>query len=413
MLGPRKPLYRCIPEIHVTRLSVSGSLRPKFGLLLLTVVLLVSLCLLGVPLVTKVLVPMVHNSYNQDTVTTKPTLPFSIQLLSDVIKWSQGTDTNLVLSPWLVETSLANLASWSEGVTREQLLAVTTNCANCTVVEPVNRPGLLTLSKVFFVPSEQVREDLVTREQITRLDFRRKEAQDQLRQWLRQNSQILDTDWAAEQLDNSQMVGLNSAVLNITIGTSVVGQFQTEAGQTVATRMLEMEGDFLTATLTDSTVIVMDGLGEGLVLCLLLPHTVTPTLSPDTSLQCQSSLLSRARLQVTLPSLVITSRLALASHLRTLALDRMFSQEAEFALVSSQQGLRLADIFHAASIRIQEASTVRSAKDKHGHLPQISSIVINRPFTFLVQHKTYNRTIMAGRFSQPETVSETRSNENK
>ena len=40
VLGPRKPLYRCIPEIHVTRLSASSSLRPKLGLLLLFVVLL-------------------------------------------------------------------------------------------------------------------------------------------------------------------------------------------------------------------------------------------------------------------------------------------------------------------------------------------------------------------------------------
>jgi len=102
VLGPRKPLYRCIPEIHVTRLSVSSSLRPKFGLLLLALVLIVSLCLLGVPLVTKVLVPLVHDSYNQaSTTSSKSTPPFSIQLLTEVINLS--TDSNLVVSPWLVE----------------------------------------------------------------------------------------------------------------------------------------------------------------------------------------------------------------------------------------------------------------------------------------------------------------------
>jgi len=412
VLGPRKPLYRCIPEIHVTRLSVSSSLRPKFGLLLLTLVLIVSLCLLGVPLVTKVLVPLVHDSYNQaSTTTSKSNPPFSIQLLTEVINLS--TDSNVVLSPWLVESSLVTLARWSEGITKEQLRVATASCANCTLGEPTttttNREGILELSKVFFVPSKQIKEDVITRDQGvgTKLNTNRKEAQDQLRQWLRQNTQILSTDWVKEHTDNSNIVGLNSAALNITIlGNSVVDKFQTETGQSVAVKMLEVEGNFLTTRLADNTVIVIDGLGEGLVLCLLFPHTVTVKMSSDASLQCQSSLLRREKLQVTVPSLEISSRLSLASYLETLALDRMFSKEAEFTLVSSQKGLRLEDIFQVASIKIQ--NIVRSSQDKqHGHHPHISSIVINRPFTFLVQQKTYNRTVLAGRFSQPDTVSET------
>jgi len=410
VLGPRKPLYRCIPEIHVTRLSVSSSLRPKFGLLLLTLVLIVSLCLLGVPLVTKVLVPLVHDSYNQaSTTSSKSTLPFSIQLLTEVINLS--TDSNLVVSPWLVESSLATLARWSQGLTKEQLLAATANCANCTAVEPTiaNREGLLELSKVFFVPSQQVKEDVITRDQgvVAKFDTHRKEAQDQLRQWLRQNTQILSTDWITQHTDNSKIVGLNSAALNITIqGNSVVDQFQTETGQSVAVKMLEVEGNFLTTSLADTTVIVMDGLGEALSLCLLFPHTVNVNMSPDASEQCQSSLLRRERLQVTVPSLEISSRLSLASHLKTLALERMFSEEAEFALVSPQKGLRLEDIFQVASIKMQ--NKVRNRQDKkQDHHPQINSIVINRPFTFLVQQKTSNRTVFAGRFSQPDIVSET------
>jgi hypothetical protein len=48
----RKPVWRYLPEIHATRFSVSASLRPKLGLLILLVLLALSLVLLLVPLVT-------------------------------------------------------------------------------------------------------------------------------------------------------------------------------------------------------------------------------------------------------------------------------------------------------------------------------------------------------------------------
>merc|ERR1719228_2645530 len=96
---------RCLPEIHATRLSVSGSLRPKLGLLMLLVVLMITLVLLGVPLVTKLL-----------AAPATPTLPQPIHL--SLLESLHTSNQNLVVSPSLLQETLANLAKWTQGGTR-------------------------------------------------------------------------------------------------------------------------------------------------------------------------------------------------------------------------------------------------------------------------------------------------------
>lgn len=49
----RKSPWRFLPEIHASRFSISGSLRPKIGLLILSVLLVLSIVLLIVPFVRK------------------------------------------------------------------------------------------------------------------------------------------------------------------------------------------------------------------------------------------------------------------------------------------------------------------------------------------------------------------------
>ena len=49
----RKSGWRWLPEIHASRLSVSGSLRPKLGLMILSILLLISLVFVLVPVLSK------------------------------------------------------------------------------------------------------------------------------------------------------------------------------------------------------------------------------------------------------------------------------------------------------------------------------------------------------------------------
>merc|ERR1712080_558625 len=154
------------------------------------------------------------------------------------------------------------------------------------------------------------------------------------------------------------------------------------------------------AKLAHSTVIVMEGLGDSLALCLVLPHSSTYKVVDV--VDCHHQLLTRQRVKVTFPSLAITSRLTLATHLMSLQLHRMFTQQAQFAPLSSQQGFRLKEIFHIATIHIQERPDTPPDKKTSG-IGEVRSVILNRPFSFLVEQKPLNRTVMVGRFSQPVT----------
>jgi len=88
--------WKLLPEIHASRVSLSGSLRPKIGLLLLLIVLLVSLCF--------ILVPTLKNLefFKSRTYQVQP-IPYSNLLW----KLSDGKNEHVVISPHVIESSLS------------------------------------------------------------------------------------------------------------------------------------------------------------------------------------------------------------------------------------------------------------------------------------------------------------------
>merc|ERR1712192_75673 len=146
--------------------------------------------------------------------------------------------------------------------------------------------------------------------------------------------------------DNSQLVGLAYARLTLSMGTPKVGSFHGVDGEVGGVQMVRVQGDFLRLVKADSTTIVMEGVGEGLDICLVLPN------SPDfgnnhlpTTEHCSSSELRKSSLAIDLPRLAITSRVASKESLSKTNLKSVFSEKADLSLISKQQGLRLGEMF--------------------------------------------------------------------
>jgi len=407
VLGQRKPLYRCIPEIHVTRLSVSGSLRPKVGLMLLLVVLVVSLCLLGVPLVTKVLVPMVQSNHKHVNLRedTESSNSFSDRLLASLKKETTG---NLVFSPWLVQNSLACLATWANGMTKEQLLTNTWG-PNCTEDEGI---GSLKHKKVFFIPGQTVDEDVAKKaKELEKLDFRVKEAHEQINQWVRRNTLIVQDSkkWeeVTSEIDNAQMIIINAASVELKIEnfiSRVMKKFRTSSKE-ISIAMSRIDGEFLT---DDKNLVVIDnGLADGLSLCLQLRMENEESLEAQKILEkrCNDVKLVKKHLSILLPTnLNITSTISLAPHLQSLGIDKPFSQEAEFQNLSTQKGLHMGQFFQVASLQLifsqrgGNKRTFAQDKQKSNEFPEL---VFDHTFSFLVIHKSSRRTIIRGIYSNP------------
>ena len=381
VLAPRKPLYRCIPEIHVTRLSASSSLRPKLGLLLLFVVLLVTLCLAGVPLVTKVLVPLVHSRSHQLALPAH-TLNYDVALL-DV---SKGRTS--LISPALVQASLQVLAKWSLSQTRQELVRAINSSQ---IHDTQTKMSGLELDQVFLVPGQQAKAEMVNKDRdLELLDFRVREARHQVGDWWKRHGVPSDEKFLEEKVDNSQLVGLAFARVSVSIGTSMVGSFHGVDGEVGGVQMLRVQGDFYRLVKAESTTIVMEGVGEGLDLCLVLPNTPGLATQLPTTEHCSSPELKKSNLAIILPRLAITSRVALKESLSKSNLKIVFGETADLSLMSKQHGLRLGELLQVISFNLEAVKGIQ--KEEKG----AEELIFNRPFTFLVRRRPSNSTIVIG-----------------
>jgi len=84
----RKPPWRYLPEIHASRLSFSGSMRPKLGLMILCILLFLSVIALLIPLVSK----LYQSQFRTDLLFTEPVAEDSMGVLTEYVLhiWRDG-----------------------------------------------------------------------------------------------------------------------------------------------------------------------------------------------------------------------------------------------------------------------------------------------------------------------------------
>jgi len=383
VLGARKPLYRCIPEIHVTRLSASSSLRPKLGLLLLFVVLLVTICLAGVPLVTKVLVPLVHSR-------SRPQPALILGLDQALLEASSTSERSFVTSAALTQASLRALAKWSLGETRQDLIKFT----NSSQIQGAQRtvPGI-EFDHLFLVPGQQAKADIVSKDNnLELLDFRVREADQQVADWWREHGLLDEEQLWNGKLDNSQLVGLAYEKVTLNLGVPVTGTSHGIVDRKGEMPMLMVQGDFLREVTEEGTTVVIEGASEGLDLCLVLHNKKTSLAArlPNTN-QCSSFGLRKSRLAIILPCFEVSSRVALKESLSKTGMKSVFSETADFSLISHQRGLTLGELFQVVSFNLKPAEEKLEVTQKG-----VEEVIFDRPFALLVKQRTTNLTIISG-----------------
>jgi len=90
----RKPPWRYLPEIHASRLSISGSIRPKLGLLILCILVFLSAIALLIPLLAR----LYNSKFSHPDVYIRNTAD---DILSEYVRhiWSQSSSSSLLFSP--------------------------------------------------------------------------------------------------------------------------------------------------------------------------------------------------------------------------------------------------------------------------------------------------------------------------
>ena len=259
--------WKCLPEIHASRISVSGSLRPKLGLLILSVVLVVSLCFVLVPVITRL-----QASHQDDPVRPLP-------LSSLLTRLSLGSSQSVLISPSILLSSLTavNASSQTSKCNKQKPSSSTTNITSIILVKKISRTLLCEDESV------KVKESELTSEAINK--------------HLRDPS-IVDHDKTVAP----EAVIVVSSDVNVTVPG------------TVSDESLVVTGQFQQSNRPEYMMVKLSDPEHELY--LLQPHTDHKTL--ELTHNMLEELDTRDDLELVMPGSVVHSSLSLSPHLTSL-----------------------------------------------------------------------------------------------
>lgn len=377
---------RCMPEIPATRLSVSGSLRPKLGLLLLLVVLVVALVLVAVPVVTTLL-----------SSPATPTLPRPLHLA--MLDHMKTTDNNLVFSPSLLQETLSTLARWSGGGTREQLCSR----INCSASEssPHHQAAYLLPGQGTYSKEGQ---EWAKGEQVQRLEWRVGKARDQVMAWLKENGGAGETgSKVTEELDITQVSVVGRVGLEEGLEASCVGRVRRPFPGLKDTEYALVEGDLPLVRLSQSSVVRLVLKTEGLSLDLVLHTGEGKQDIGELLTEFKDKQFVRTKARIEFPLFSAINEHQLEKGLLELGLDRVFSQEADLSsLVTREGGVKVDRLYQGASLKLQcPPRNSSTTSNSSGGAWKGETLVFDRPFLFVLHDQAVALPLLVGIINVP------------
>jgi len=290
---PRKSVFKCLPEIHASRLAVSGSLRPKLGLLLLMVVILVSLCFLLIPLLSKINLsqsksPRIHN----------------LPLIDVFEELNQKASSTVLFSPRIILSSLA-------------LLSRSSRPGVCEVLQN-NTSSIRMAGRVF--TGRDVANNVQSCPVNEIVKVRGKSLVDE---WLKEDS-FRDTHknihFENMPVDKNVVITISSVKLRPSSPVkSILKDRVGPSGSMKPLKFTQIEGQVRMATFPTYTLVLLDMFQDNLELCLLLPHSKSEHLGHISWEDFSLSEYGRTQAEILLPDLSLVSNLSLTEPLSALS----------------------------------------------------------------------------------------------
>lgn len=364
----RKPVFRCLPEIHASRLAVSGSLRPKLGLLLLLVVILVSLCFILIPLLSKI-------SFSSSKTHHIPTFPL-LDVFEDL---SQKSSSSILLSSDLIVSSLAMVSSPTTSL--------------CGVLHK-NSSSVKLTGRVFLGRNVGKQKSCPGVEGV-QVDFKSKKGNAAVKEWLKENG-VRDTSGIKDITEDDSshkavIVTVSDVKLQweVPIKSSLTdGQWISPSGDLKPVKFTVLEGKFKVASLPTHTMVLLDVFKDNLKLYLLLPHSKTDHVGHIAWDDFNLSNYGTTHMEILLPPISLVSSLALTP-----------------SLSSHGQLPPGTEVYQHSSIHLSPMSGVSNRTGGGGGEPQGSitstRLVFDHNFVIMVREVGTDSALVVGRVSIP------------
>lgn len=159
------------------------------------------------------------------------------------------------------------------------------------------------------------------------------------------------------------------------------------------------------------TALELDYKDSKLSLIIILPNEATPIDEFEKRFTNELYSEITANLQpqkvlVFVPKFTIDYGFALKKILTPMGLTIPFSDNADFTGISGNKDLKISDAFHKAFIEVSEEGTTAAAATAvvvvMKSMPNFNVFDANRPFMFILRHKTTNTILFIGRFASPK-----------
>lgn len=316
---------------------MSGSLRPKIGLVILSIVLIVSLCFVLVPILTKLQITSASRSY--------PVHPLPLSgLLTKVV--SSSSNNNVIISPSIIMTTLSLL-----NTTPSSAICSTPNYKFTNNI--VNVSAQILLRKSHKHSAKCLGEHVTVIEKVSTNDQMVKHVRDRVR-----DRRIVIT---------SELEAADTAVILVT------SDVRLRVPAHLRDSHLVVAGQFKVMVHKDFTMVRLDSLlDEGLELFLLQPHATVAELTVGlTHNLLDMEEFGRSSVELVLPAQEITSSLSLGPHLRA---------------TGHHPGS--VPVYHQASLQfLPQVNNNRVSTDSEAGSNLVTRLVLDKNFLFILRHK--------------------------
>lgn len=188
------------------------------------------------------------------------------------------------------------------------------------------------------------------------------------------------------------------------------GEFKQGDGTTASAEMMNQEQRFTTGVAEDGTrVLVMPYDGDELSMVVLMPEDgglakIEGALD-EGSYESYLSAASSKHIQLSLPKFKTKTNYNLIPSLQALGMNQAFTGDADLSGINGTGGLYVSGVFHNAFISVNEAGTEAAAATAvivgETSVPVVEdTVVIDRPFIFMIRDDATNVPLFIGRISQ-------------
>lgn len=392
----RKSGWRLLPEISATRFSVSGSLRPKLGLLLLLVILIVSTALILVPFFTSRLSPPGQSS-------TPPHLGLTLhKFLSSELHHEE--QENFVSSPALTSISLISLVAATGGQTRSQLKQLLVTGDPGLGAGKFPNATLAVYNELYVDRRWATEGNMVLKEDFSKPNQARANINNLLKKSTVRNMVEMELVGLGEDIDMAVISALDlNAKWKGGRGKSQLETFHVSPDISVQVPMSRHFGVAKSVAGLDSLILVLQ-LDSGLSLIVLLPNeeTLGENEQKIENLNLKSlSELSGDEVNVMMPRVSAETELDLTKFFKHQGVTEVFDESRIETNIFKSKGLALSKVIHKVKVNVTNNNNGEAGLVPVSINDKLKTVACNRPFIFLIIDKTTEVLLCVGKIVNP------------